>query len=51
MNDKQKQELLVLIAEYGEARHRGMDISAQLAMIEIQKRVKEATGLEAKQPL
>lgn len=41
MNEKEKQELLTLIAEYGTVLHRGHELASRLVMLEIQKRVKE----------
>lgn len=39
MNDKEKKQLLALVVEFGAANLRGMDISAQLVLLEITRRV------------
>lgn len=40
MNDKQKQELLTLIGEFGQTMLRGLDLSSQCVLLEIQNRIK-----------
>lgn len=41
MNEKQKQELLTIINEYGIVLHRGHDLAARIMFQEIQRRVME----------